>query len=243
MEPTFRSWTEFFREERDVWVKAIVPGQVSLEIRTANGRVEGIPPIQYTGDPICLTDLIPFSEVRNSTELRKLCNPRKSPRGTKPPALKLMTPEEAQDHFMQKARKKKLFLKNADGSFATDENGEYIPDIEMARTPKMTASSVMSPLTIQDRTQTVEDMKNLSDDVPDARQSNEIKAVDPVHPRVTYLLVTLKNAESNSDKPLADDLIDEFEALGQLNEETLEYIRTNCEYKSVVTWASENLGG
>lgn len=90
------NFTEYFKEERDVYVQNLTDKQISLEFDIGNGRKESCP-IPRTRKPFNLTQMIPFSAIKASTDLRKLVN-------RTPPALKLLTEGEFQAYYESTAR-------------------------------------------------------------------------------------------------------------------------------------------
>lgn len=235
------NFTELFREEREIWIKSLVPGQVSLSFETGQGR-EAHVLVPYSGDPVCLTDQVPFSAIKTSTDLRKLCNPRRQGNGgLKPAALLLMTAEQAEEHFRKKAVRKSLFKKTPTGDIIKDAEGNPVPDVEAASRPVITEPSVAAPKTQVDfgKTKSEEamdrhtDIANLGD--------KPVLIADEINPRVQYWVHQISTAESEKDRPLADVLIDEFESLGELNEASLNHILAFGHYRSVKAWATKQL--
>jgi|GEM_PF-4228186 len=90
------NFTEYFREEREVFVQNTSQGQVALQFEIAPGRIE--PLILPRGkDPINLSQRVPFLAIKNSMDLRRLVNRR-------PPALTLLSEEEFIAYYDSKAK-------------------------------------------------------------------------------------------------------------------------------------------
>ena len=108
------NFTEFFREEKEVWVLNIGGGQVSLEFDTGHGNKVG-KCITMTGAPENISDEVPWDAIKNSADFRKLLKRR-------PKVLELMTTEEAFAHMAKTARRKSYMVRNP-------ETGELEPDV------------------------------------------------------------------------------------------------------------------
>lgn len=238
---TTPNYIELFKAEQDLWVKSVVPGQVSVQFEDRSGHPIHVL-VPYSGDPIKLTDLVPFDAIKASRDLRKLCGVRRASDGrTKPPALALLTDSEADEHFRKKALKKKLYLKDASGAVMTDDAGQPIPDIDAAKAPVITepaskpaAAMRIVPDTSRPSGNTEQsDIANLGD--------KPVMMADEIHPRVLQLCHEIATAENDAQRPLADNIKDEFEALGALNESTLQHILAFGYYKSIKTWAQQQL--
>ena len=235
-------FTEIFREECELWIKALVPGQVSLQFELSPGREHGIL-IPATGDPICLTDQVPFDAIKRSTDIRKLSNPRRMQNGgIKPAAIQLMTPDDVEEYFRKKAIRKGMFKKNPMGETMTDAlTGDPIPDIEAVSAPKITEPMQTASA------KRIETVKSKSEELMDQHSDNAnlgnkpVMLAEIINPKVLHLCQQVQTAETDKDRPLADTMIDEFESLGSLNDDSLSYILSFGHYKSVKKWATEQL--
>lgn len=90
------NFTEFFKEERDIYIQNKSDRVVSLEFTLDGGRKESHR-IARTLDPVNLTQYIPFSAIKNSSDLRNLSN-------RQPPAIVFLTEEQYRNYFVQKAK-------------------------------------------------------------------------------------------------------------------------------------------
>lgn len=228
---SLNNFTEFFKEERDVWVKSIISGQVSIEFVTSPGNTIGIT-VPYTGDPICLTDRVPFDAIKGSTSLRTLCNPRRVRDGeVKPPALTLLTAEQANAHFEQKAARKGLWVKDETGAIATDEAGKPIPDIQAAA---MLVNTTIAPARV---VVTPPDASGDMDKPPLI-----MRLADTINPRVMYLCAQVDAALAPNERWDADHLLIDLEAIEKdLKNDDLQYIATHGFYKTIKAWAEDRL--
>lgn len=235
--PQLRSFHKFFEENNEVWVKSLVEGQVSLQFESVPGKFQSV--LVPEGDPICLTDRVPTDAVQTSTDLRKLCMPRNTPRGVKPAALKLLTHEEAEAHFLKKALRKKLFVKDETGQHVLDDDGKPIPDIEAAANPQITADAVTKAATRVDSrpSTTIREMQEFD---ASSVKDKEIKLASSVSPRVTALCNELQASPDDERQP-ADAVLDTLETIVSLTADDLHHIMANGFYPEVKTWAREQL--
>lgn len=90
------NFTEYFREEREVFIQNKSNGQVALQFEIAPGRVEPLI-LPRSKDPINLSQRVPFLAIKNSMDLRRLVNRR-------PPALALLSEAEFLAHYERKAK-------------------------------------------------------------------------------------------------------------------------------------------
>lgn len=236
-----RNFTEFFKEERDIWVKSLVPGQVSIQFQAGPGSDPIGITVPFSGDPICLTDQVPFEAIKRSTDLRKLCNPRRtSSGGMKPRALELMTSEQVEAHFATKAQRRGLFVQDAQGNFIVDENGDKVPDIEAASRPKITepATTVAASRVEGVGAQKSAAAMDAHSDVANLGKDGKVMMRDAIHPRVQHLINQIVTAENDAERPDPNDLLDEFEAIsGDLTDESLAHIQAMGYFKTIKAWA------
>lgn len=238
-----RKFTDFFREEKDVYVKALVPGQVSLGFELSPGNFHGIT-VPFTGDPICLSDQVPWDAIKNSMDLRKLCNPRRmASGGIKPAAIELLTEEEVQDHWARKAKRRGMFKKTPTGELITDPNtNEPIPDIEAISAPKITEPVQRERLNrVPDGNSKSQEAMDAHSDIANVGKEGKIMMHDAIHPRVLHLCNEVSQAETDASRMSANELLDELERLGDLSEDSLNHILAFGYYKSVKTWATQML--
>jgi hypothetical protein len=222
---------DLFKEEQPLWVKTLVPGQVSLEIPIAPGMTVPIR-VPANGDPVCLTDVADFQSLKRCADLRKLASPRKvGERGLKPPAIAILTEEEMRKHLEKKAVRRGWMT----------EDGK--PDVERAMQPTYTEEAYTQPaaqINLPD-SKTKELIDEHGGDA-NLGKDGQVLIADIVHPRVLSICneVSDKDLAENQRLP-ADAVLDELESLGTLNEETLNHVLSFGYYKSVKNWAMEQL--
>jgi len=94
------NWTEYFREERDVYCKNCSSCQVSVTFDVGGGRSESYT-FASNKDPVNLSRFIPFQAIKSSLDFRKMLN-------RQPLTLVLLTEEEYLQHFQKVADTHKI---------------------------------------------------------------------------------------------------------------------------------------
>jgi len=228
-----KTTTDFFNlflEEKPLWVKTLVPGQVSLTIQLGNGQETSLL-VPNSGDPVSLTDQAPFQALKMSMDIRKLALPRQvrgsdgAPR-VKPPAIRIMTHEEVQEHFKKKAIK--LDYRTPEGE----------PDIERAMQPVITEPASPKPAT------RVEGVNNAGadEDQPQMKppKPEPLYVHDAVEPRVYQLCLDADPTDNDNPLP-ADAMLLELSNMQDLSEDSLNHILANGHHNSVKKWAQAEL--
>lgn len=90
------NFTKFFEKERDIYVQNKSGRLISLEFTLDGGRKESCR-LAKTPDPVNLTQFIPFSAIKNSTDLRNFAN-------RNPPAIVFLEEDEYRKYFENKAK-------------------------------------------------------------------------------------------------------------------------------------------
>src|SRR5579863_975338 len=67
------NWTDFFKEEKDIYVQNVANAQISLQFEVAPGHTQGFL-VPHTRDPFNLTQHVPFAAVKSSADFRKMLN-------------------------------------------------------------------------------------------------------------------------------------------------------------------------
>jgi len=94
------NFTEFFKEERDIYVQNVSNCQVTVNFEVAPGRAESHL-FTNTRDPVNLTRYIPFNAIKSSIDLRKMVT-------RTPSALRLLDEEEFKLYYAKAAKAKGL---------------------------------------------------------------------------------------------------------------------------------------
>ena len=92
-----KSFTDYFKEERDVYVQNLSNTQISLGFGVAPNVSSAL--IPETRKPYNLSQYVPFKDLKNSVDLRKMLN-------RKPATLILLEEEEYMDFYENLAAKK-----------------------------------------------------------------------------------------------------------------------------------------
>lgn len=214
------NWTEFFREEHDIYVQNIANAQVSIEFEVAPGVVQGFL-FSHSRNPLNLTQHIPFQAIRSSVNFRKMLNRR-------PPVLQLLTEDEFHAFYERKAKDWQLPDVNA----AIDRAEEIRQGIAQHKTT--TTDEAPKPIH-----EVVEDGKRLGEKKLVRPVADEIVSSDEViNPRVLHLCNQVGPEVQEKDKMRAGDMLEELERVeGQLKLDDYEYLRSHGYWKSVKKWA------
>lgn len=216
-----KNFTEFFKEEKDIYVQNISNCQVSLFFDLGGGRFE---PFLFTNskDPVNLTRYVPFAAIKNSMELRKMVN-------RSPPALQLLTEQEYRMFFERKAQQLGL-----------DSLDEAIDRAEAQRN----AIQNHQPLP------NAPDPIKLHEVVEDGKRLGEKKIVQPleqvaeteaINPKVLNLCLQVHPSVPDQQKMTAAQLLTELDLVGSLGLGDWEYIQSHGYYKSVKNLARKKV--
>lgn len=214
------NWTEFFREEHDIYVQNIANAQVSIEFEVAPGVVQGFL-FSHSRNPLNLTQHIPFQAIRSSVNFRKMLNRR-------PPVLQLLTEDEFHDFYARKAKDWQL----PDADSAIDRAEEIRQGIAQHKTT--TTDEAPKPIH-----EVVEDGKRLGEKKLVRPVADEIVSSDEIiNPRVLHLCNQVGPEVQEKDKMRAGDMLEELERVeSQLKLDDYEYLRSHGYWKSVKKWA------
>ena len=209
--PVITNFTEYFREERDVYVQNKSNTQVSLQFETSPGRVDSML-IPRDKKPLNLTQMVPFKAIKESVDLRKMVN-------RQPPVLVLLTEEEYLAYYERIAQ-----ADNTPIDKVIAEAQQYQRDLQDKRV--FTAPEPKGRKTLED---TAEDRK----DEPADPQ-------DKVTARIVGICNSVGEDVSEKDRLAAGPMLEEIKDLdaGQaLTRADLEYLQGHGFYKSVKNWA------
>lgn len=214
------NWTEYFREEHDIYVQNVANAQVSIEFEVAPGVAQGFL-FTHSRNPMNLTQHIPFRAIRSSVNFRKMLNRR-------PPVLQLLTEEEFKAFYERKAHDWKL----SDTDAAIDYAEEQRQGIAQKRA--VTTDEAPKPIheVVQDGTRLGE-RKIVKPNEGEIVSSDEI-----INPRVLHLCNQVGAEVQEKDKMKAGDILEELEKVEpQLKLDDYEYLRSHGYWKSVKKWA------
>jgi hypothetical protein len=214
------NWTEFFREEHDIYVQNIANAQVSIEFEVAPGVVQGFL-FSHSRNPLNLTQHVPFQAIRSSVNFRKMLNRR-------PPVLQLLTEDEFHSFYERKAKDWQL----PHASAAIDHAEEVRQGIAKHQT--RTTDAMPKPIH-----EVVEDGKHLGEKKIVRPAEGEVVSSDEViNPRVLHLCNQVGPEVLEKDKMKAGEMLEELEKVeSQLVLDDYEYLRAHGFWKSVKKWA------
>jgi hypothetical protein len=98
------NFMEFFKNEREIYVQNVSPGQVSLQFGKGDNSMSFTMPRKK--DPLILTNHIPFKDIQASTDFRKLLN-------RQPAVIRVLEDKEFQKYYADKAKAEKTSVDQA----------------------------------------------------------------------------------------------------------------------------------
>lgn len=222
-----RSYTEFFKEERDIYVQNVANGQVSVTFTTDSGAVESYL-FPHNTDPVNLTQNFPFESIKNSIDLKKMLNRR-------PPAIVLMDEDEYLAYYAKKAASENLYK---------NEGGKKVPDVDAAiEHAEERRRGILSREPLPD----AQKPEPIHDIVEDGQRFGERRTVrareiagedDVINPRVLHLCNQVNPQLPENQRAPAAEILNELKSLeSQLKLDDYEYIRSHGTYTSVKKWA------
>lgn len=213
------NWTEFFKQEHDIYVQNVANAQVSLEFEIAPGVIQGFL-FPHGRHPVNITQHIPFNSVKASTNFRKMLNRR-------PPALQLLSEEEFMKYYEARAKDWRL----PDPHAAIDRAEELRQGV--AQHAAYTTDEKPEPIH-----EVVRDDIHLGG--KKEVKAHEIVSTDEIiNPRVLHICNQVNHEIQERDKMKAANMLEEFETVGQLKLDDYEYIRAHGYWKTVKLWAKQ----
>lgn len=230
-----RNFTNYFKDERDVFVQNIANAQVSCEFPIDNGQVEGFlfPPSK---DPVNLTQHIPFESIKKSMDFRKMLSRR-------PPVLILLDFDEYKTYFAKKA--KSLNLKDAEGNPNIDAAIDVSEDNRLRRANRNTRDYVTDekPSPIH---KVVERGSGPGGIPMELGERQRVESFDGgvtedeiINPRVLHLCNQVKAEIEEDERMPAIELLESLQGIPNLKIDDYEYIRAHAFYKTVKKWARQ----
>lgn len=233
--PAPRNFTEYFKDEHDVYVQNLANAQVSCEFPLGNNRVEGFT-FPHNRDPINLSQFIPFQAIKDSMDFRKMLSRR-------PPALQLLTQPEYEAYY--KTRAQSSGLVNQDGE----------PDLDAAidaseERRRRTADRNLREKVTDKTPEPIHEVIESGTGPKGATHFGERNRVAPkeivseddiINPRVLHLCNQVKQEIPEEERMPAKDLLDELQSLPNLKLDDLEHIRAHGFYKAVKKWSKQKM--
>jgi len=230
-----RNFTEYFKEERDVYVQNLADAQVSVEFPLGNNRVEGFT-FPHSRDPINLSQFIPFDGIKASMDFRKMLSRR-------PPALQLLDKTEYEVYFKKKAASMGLQTKegkpDVDAAIdASEEKRRRIADKSLREKVTDKTPEPIHEITERGSGPHGEAMFGERQRVAAKEMISED---DIINPRVLHLCNQVKAEIPEEERLPAKDLLDAIQDIPDLKLDDLEHIRAHGCYKSVKTYAKQKM--
>jgi len=205
------NYTDFFKEERDIYVQNVSNCQVSVTFTVAPGQSESFL-FTNTKDPVNLTRYIPFSAIKQSMDFRKMLN-------RTPQALRLLEEDDFSNYY---ARSAELHgLESPEDAMVVAE--ERRRDIQ-THSPTLDAPKPMK---------VTEDH--------DGDNLQKVDVAEEVSPRILNLCLQVHPQIPDQQKPTAAVLLSELDSINGLTMLDWEYVQSHGFYKSVKNLAKKKL--
>lgn len=229
--PTPRNFTEYFKDERDIYVQNLANAQVSCEFNLGPGRTEGFL-FPNSRDPVNLTQHIPFEAIKQSMDFRKMLNRR-------PPALQLLDQKQYDSYFANKAKSMGLISSKGEPDIdaaidATEERRrrtadrnlrERITDVEPEPIHEVVEKgSGPGGAAFFGERQRISHNDTIGED-------------EIINPRILHLCNQVKSEIPAEERMPASEFLDAIQDIPSLTLDDYEYIRAHGYYKTVKKWA------
>lgn len=206
------NYTEFFKEERDIFVQNVSNCQVSVSF-DVGGHTESFL-FPNSKDPVNLTRYIPFAAIKGSMDLRKMLN-------RVPPALVLLKEEEYKMYFARQAETHGLSsvdeaIDNAERRRQAVQNHQPLPNAP-------------EPVKIHE---VIEDGKHLGERKI-VRPTEQVSENEEINPKILHLCLQVHPSVPDQAKMTAAQLLEELDLMTGLRMEDWEYVQSHGYYKSV----------
>jgi hypothetical protein len=247
MQSGIMNFTEFFKEEKDVWVKNVCSQNISLEFDGGNGN-KIAECVEAGTDPVNLTQSVPFQAIKGSTDFRKILM-------RQPRALLLMTREQVMAYYAEKARRAQLYT--------TNDAGQRVPDVDRAiqdADEKRARKKANIETVIQSRTSLTVDSINSAvpakqttgeelqqrsaNEVANLGREGRVRLDEVVNPRVIHLCQQVSMELDPNERMSAPDLINELKELkdrGEMALESFNHVLSFGTYPTVKAWARQGI--
>lgn len=225
------NFTEYFKDEKEIFVQNVADAQLSLQFDLGNGRVDGFV-IPASPNPINLTQYFPFDAIKRSMDFRKMLTRR-------PPALIILSEEQFKSIYAGHAKDLGYFTKDAEGN--------KVPDIDkVIELADDERAAIMSRRPLPDAKpppplhEVVEDGKHLGE--KKTVRTAEFVGDDIINPRVLHLCNQVKAELQENERMPANQMMMELKSLsGQLKTDDWEYVRAHGYYNSVKKLAKQEI--
>lgn len=226
------SYTQFFRDETEIYVQNVSNAQVSVTFDTGPGRVESYL-FPNRRDPVNLSQQFPFASIKASMDFRKML--------TRRPAVLVLLDEKEYNRWYEKKAE-------AEGLYTVNEKGKRVPDIKaMLDKVEEDRAKFQAKLPLPDA-QIPEPLHDVVEDDPHfggkktVQSRTSMQVDDVISPRVLHLCNQVNTMLSDQEKMPANQLLGELRDLsGELKMDDFEYIRAHGWYQSVKKWAKTEI--
>lgn len=213
------SFTEFFREEKDIYIQNISGCVISMIF--GSGKEQEYFSLKNISDPVVLTNHIPFSKIKESTDFRKMVT-------ADPPRVLILDKAEYDKYYTVKqdaAGKSADLLKRE----AEKERTQF-----QQRTEKVDDKS---PAPIH---KVIEDGK-LPGEKKIVQPLDIVTEGEEINPRILGICQKVSRQIPQNEWPNATTILTELKVVAETQKmavEDFDYIRANVPYKSVRKWAT-----
>lgn len=205
-----KSFTDYFKEERDVYVQNLSNTQISLGFGVAPNNSSAL--IPETRKPYNLSQYVPFKDLKNSVDLRKMLN-------RKPATLILLEEEEYNQFYEDLAAKK--------GTTADEE----IIQANEEQQALMNRSSY-----VEREKKASKDADEAVEEEIKEGQAPDQELPEMPQPRIIGMCADDKLTATDFLERLS--MMDDA---GDLSDADFEYLQSNAPKKSVKNWAVKQL--
>lgn len=210
---TVKNFTEFFKQERDIYVQNVSNCQVSVMFEVGPGHTESYL-FTNSKDPVNLTQEIPFNAIKSSMDLRKMLN-------RQPPALRLIDEDEYKNYYSRAAKTRGF-----------DSELDAIEDAAKRRSAAQNHLPVEPPPEMKQEEPAEEKTKI----AVSSGQSEE-----DINPRVLNLCLQVHPKLDDTGKITAQTFLYELDQISDLSLLDWEYILAHGYYKTVKNLAKKKV--
>jgi len=215
-----KNFTEFFKEERDIYVQNISNCQVSVSFDVGGHQESFLFP--NSKDPVNLTRFIPFAAVKSSMDLRRMMN-------RSPPALVLLEENEYRMYFDKQAQ--------MHGLSSVDAAIDRAEERRMAVQNHQPLPDAPDPIKLHE---VVQDGQHMGEKKI-VRPIEQVQEDEEINPRVLNLCLQVHPQVPDQQKMSAVQLLQEIDSINGLNLLDWEYIQSHGYYKSVKNYARKKI--
>lgn len=242
----FVNFTEFFKEEKDVWIRNIGNTNISLEFDAGNGNKIG-ECIPVVGDPINLSQRVPWDAIKNSAQFRNMVN--RSPR-----ILLILLSDQAMKFYRLKAERNNQFMSGPNGKIPdvakAMEHADQRRKHKLSPPPKDRESLAGMEQQQQQHGQnfappeSVQELNAIERGQGPGRPANlgdqDVRVDEIVNPRVLHLCQQVSYELPPESRMPARELLEELDSIRDtLSLEDVNHIMSYGGWPTVKNWARE----